>query len=61
MESQHRKLVDLKTLSKLLGRSENSVRYHVRMGRIVPTLRFGRSMSFDFDEVIRQLKRGTKL
>ncbi len=51
------KLVTLKELARLLGKSENSIRYHVRMGRIVPTLKLGRSMSFDPEEVLNQLKQ----
>lgn len=50
-------LVSLKELAKLLGKSENSIRYHVKMGRIKPTIRYGRVMSFDPEEVIKQLKR----
>lgn len=51
-------LVSLKELAKILGKSENSIRYHIKMGRIRPTLRYGRVMSFDPEEVIKQLKRG---
>lgn len=50
-------LVSLKELARMLGKSENSIRYHVRMGRIKPTLKFGRAMSFNPDEVMKQLKR----
>lgn len=53
------KLVTLKELAKVLGKSENSIRYHIKMGRIRPKLRFGRVMSFEVDEVIRQLRGQT--
>ena len=52
--------VSLKELSRLLGKSENSIRYHVRMGRIRPSVRYGRVMAFDYVEVIKQLKRGVQ-
>ncbi len=52
------KLVSLKALSQLLGKSENSLRYHLKMGRIKPAVKFGRSYSFDPAEVLKQLKRG---
>lgn len=51
-------IVSLKELSKLLGKSEASIRYHIRMGRITPTLLYGRVMAFDPDGVLRQLQRG---
>ena len=51
-------LISVKDLAAALGRSENSIRYHIRMGRITPTLKFGRCMSFDLQQVIKQLKRG---
>lgn len=52
------KLLSVRELAIALGKSENSIRYHIRMGRIKPTLKFGRNMSFDYDQVIKQLKRG---
>jgi DNA-binding transcriptional MerR regulator len=52
-----KKYVSIKELSAILGRSENSLRYHYRMGRIKPTIRFGRTYSFNLDEVIEQLKK----
>lgn len=54
------KLVSLKELSILLGRSEHSLRFHIRKGRITPAAKFGRSYSFDPDEVLRQLQKGVK-
>lgn len=51
-------LVSLKQLSVILGRSESSLRYHLRMGRINPTVKFGRVYSFDPEEVLKQLQRG---
>ena len=53
-------LVTIKELSKILGKSENSIRYHIRMGRIKPKLKFGRSMSFEVEDVLRQLQRGIR-
>jgi predicted DNA-binding transcriptional regulator AlpA len=55
------KLVNLKELSRIVGRSESSLRYHIRKGRIQPSAKFGRSPSFDSEEVMRQLKRGLKV
>jgi hypothetical protein len=54
------RLVEFKELSQILGRSENSLRYHFRMGRFTATAKFGRSYSFDPDEVLKQLQRGIK-
>lgn len=54
------KLLTLKELAKVLGRSESSVRYHVRKGRIQPTFRLGRSMSFAEEEVLKSLKKSAK-
>lgn len=54
------KIVSLKQLAQILGKSENSLRYHVRLGRIKPAFKFGRTMSFDLDDVFRQLKRGIR-
>lgn len=53
-----RRLISLKELASELGRSENSIRYHLRMGRITPKIKLGRSMSFDLDDVLKQLQRG---
>lgn len=55
------KLVTLKELSQILGKSEASIRYHYRMGRILPSARFGRVYSFNPAEVMKQLQRGTKI
>jgi predicted site-specific integrase-resolvase len=57
---ENQKLIQVKELSQILGRSENSIRYHMRMGRIKPTAKFGRSYSFDPEEVMKQLKRELK-
>lgn len=54
------KLVTIKELSIILGKSESSLRYHIKMGRIKPTIKLGRSMSFDPGEVLKQLQRGIK-
>ncbi len=54
------RLVGFKELSQILGRSENSLRYHFRMGRFIAAARFGRSYSFDPNEVLKQLQRGIK-
>jgi predicted site-specific integrase-resolvase len=51
------KYLSLKELGLLLGLSENSLRYHLRMGRIKPSLKLGTRMLFDVDEVICQLQR----
>ncbi len=50
--------VPLKELCIILGKSENSLRYHLRKGRIKPTLKLGRHMLFDPEQVLRQLQRG---
>lgn len=55
-----KRLLSLKELSQILGRSENSIRYHIKMGRIQPTVRLGRTYSFDPDDVMRQLQKGLK-
>lgn len=52
-------LVSLKELSVILGKSESSIRYHIRMGRIVPTIKLGKNYSFDANEVIQRLKQKT--
>lgn len=54
------KLVSLRSLASLLGKSESSLRYHLRMGRITPAAKFGRTYSFDPEDVLRQLKRGVR-
>lgn len=54
-----KKLVRLKELSFILGRSESSLRYHFRLGRFKPAAKLGRSYSFDPEEVLKQLRRGT--
>ena len=51
------KFISLKELAIKLGKSESSIRYHIRMGRIKPEIKLGRSMLFDLDKVISQLKR----
>lgn len=55
-----KKLVSLKELSHVLGRSENALRYHVRMGRIRPSAKFGRVYSFDPEQVMKDLQRDIK-
>lgn len=57
MTNQNRRLLNIGELSLLLGRSENSLRYHIRMGRIKPTAKFGRCYSFDPDDVLKQLQK----
>jgi hypothetical protein len=52
-----KELVSIKELARALGRSENSVRYHIRMGRIKPAIRLGRTYSFNVDDVIGQLQK----
>lgn len=54
------KLVNFKDLSKLFGRSENSLRYHFKKGRFTASAKFGRSYSFAPNEVLKQLQRGIK-
>ncbi|WP_413578219.1 helix-turn-helix domain-containing protein [Bdellovibrio sp. HCB290] len=51
------KFITIAELSKLLGKSENSLRYHLKQGRIKPTIKLGRSMLFDPEQVIKQLQR----
>jgi hypothetical protein len=57
---ENQKLIGLNELAKILGKSSSAIRYHMRMGRIKPTAKFGRTCSFDTDEVLRQLKREIK-
>lgn len=59
MDSLAPKLVSLKELSIILGKSESSVRYHMRMGRIVPTIKLGKNYIFNPVEVIQRLKQQT--
>ena len=59
-QSNAKAYLSLKKLAAFLGKSESSIRYHIRVGRIVPTLKYGRAMSFDTDEVIKQLQRGIR-
>lgn len=54
------KLVSFKQLSLILGKSESSLRYHMRMGRITPCSGLGRCKVFDVEEVLREIKRGSK-
>lgn len=49
--------ISIKELSEKLGVSESSLRYHLRMGRIKPSLKLGVRMLFDPQEVIRQLQK----
>ena len=60
MDYNQMNLVSLKDLAQILGKSENSLRYHLRMGRFSPTVRYGRVMSFNPNKVIEQLQRGVK-
>jgi len=53
-------LVSLAELAQTLGRSENSIRYHLRMGRIKPTVKLGRCYCFNLDQVMKDLQRGLK-
>lgn len=55
-----KKLVSLKELSCLLGRSENALRYHMRMGRIKPAIKLGRVYSFDPEQVMKELQRSIR-
>lgn len=55
--SNQAKLLTLKDLSTALGKSENSIRYHLKMGRIKPTVRFGRVYGFNLEQVMLQLKK----
>lgn len=55
--NQFPKFVNVKELSQILGKSENSIRYYIKMGYIKPTTRYGRVMSFDPNEVINRAKR----
>jgi len=50
-------LVSLKELAKILGKTESSLRYHLAMGRIKPSAKFGKRMSFNPEEVLKQLRR----
>ncbi len=54
------KLLSLKELSCALGKSEESIRYHIRRGRIAPTGRLGRVYVFNLESVLKQLQRGVK-
>lgn len=46
-------------LAQELGRSENSIRFHIKKGRIKPTLKLGRIRLFTMEDVLRQLKKYT--
>lgn len=54
----NQKLISLKELAKLLGKSESSLRYHQKMGRITAIAKFGRCYSFDPEQVLKQLSKG---
>lgn len=51
------KLVSLRELSQILGKSESSIRYHVRMKRILPHGKLGRNYCFDINEVMKQIRK----
>jgi hypothetical protein len=53
-------LISLKQLCKFLGKSENSVRFHIKMGRIKPSGKLGRCYLFNPKDVLVQLKRDVK-
>jgi predicted HTH domain antitoxin len=53
-------LISLKQLSKFLGKSENSIRFHIKMGRIKPSGKLGRCYLFNPKDVLAQLKRDVK-
>lgn len=52
------KIISIKELAVILGKTESSIRYHIRMGRIKPTVRFGRSYGFDPEQVVKDLQKG---
>lgn len=54
------KYMSMKELSEMLGLTENSLRYHFRMGRIRPSLKVGSRLLFDPADVVRQLQRDIK-
>jgi predicted DNA-binding transcriptional regulator AlpA len=56
MNNNH-KLISFKELSQIIGCSENSVRYHYRMGRFKAAAKLGKRVLFDANEVLAQLKR----
>lgn len=51
-------LVDLPTLSSLLGLSPASIRHHIRKGRITPIRSLGRRILFDPEQVLQEIKHG---
>jgi hypothetical protein len=54
-----RQLVSCKEIAQILGLSENSIRWHVRMRRINP-VRLGKRLLFDPDQVVNQLNKAPK-
>lgn len=50
--------LDAQGVANALGTTIYSVRYHIRKGRIKPFFKLGRRMFFEYDHVIKQLKRG---
>jgi len=54
--SAENRWVDTKRLALILCMTVDAVRYHIKMGRITPTVRLGRKMLFDPEAVLAQLK-----
>ena len=57
IDSRRKGLVSLNELATFLGKSPSAIRYHMRMGRIIPTIKLGKTYSFDPDEVLKRLKQ----
>ena len=55
-DSLESRWVDTKKLAVILCMTVDAIRYHIKMGRIVPTVRLGRKMLFDPEAVLAQLK-----
>lgn len=55
-----KKYLTTKELASELGKSENSIRYHIKVGRIKPSIKFGSTLGFELNDVIKQLKRDIK-
>lgn len=60
MKTTSKEFISLKELSIKLGKSESSIRYHIRRGRIKPAFKLGRSYSFDLENVMKQLQQSIK-
>jgi len=61
MSISNMKLVSLQELAAILGKSESSIRYHMRCGRIVPKLKLGKTYSFDAQEVVKRLQKQSSI